>query len=90
MAYVDKWELSKAAKDCAARTIDGLLEKARRERRIPDRYMFFMFHDGMDDEVNELIDAGFMAYEFMDKGQRIFSHQVDAESLRQALGWTAN
>lgn len=86
MAYADKFELSADARKAANMIVRGLMEKAERERKIPETYVFWSKTD--DPAINqELLNAGFMAYEFTEE-EEVYSHRVDAEALREALGWT--
>lgn len=87
--YTDRFELSNEAQQAAAQITKGLMDKARRERRIPAKYQFWQ-KTNAPEIVEELTAAGFMTYKFDDNGVAIYEHEVDAESLRQALGWTAH
>lgn len=86
MDYAEKWELSSAAVEALHIILEGLIEKARRTRKIPATYQFWTATDAP--EINaELVNAGFMKFEFMDGKQAVYSHEVDVEAMRQALGW---
>lgn len=90
MQYLEKYALSKDAAACFNVTIKGLLEKAKRERRVPDKYLFFIEQSGMDATIRELIDAGCMTYKFTENGQDVYEHEVDKDLLRQVLGWNTH
>lgn len=87
MNYTKNPNLSKEAQDAFSITFNALKHKAEREKRIPEELLFFVVTNCPDIE-EELCTAGLQEYAFTDaEGFRVYRHKVDAEALREALGW---
>lgn len=89
VAYSTKWDLSADALRATCPIVQGLFEKAKREGRIPDTYLFWT-QTNAPEITEELVNAGFMKFEFTEKGRAVYSHEVDADLLRETLGWNKN
>lgn len=90
MDYADAFNLTKDARDAFAQIAKGLLDKVRREKKIPSEYRFWVATNCAD--VNdELESKGVIKYAFTDeRGVRVYTHTPDHPLIKAVLKWHVN